>query len=124
MESELLNNRDRIRLLLKNNEELNSEVNSLKDKIKSKDENINGLQEENSLLKSSLEHLKNLIYNLVKFLMDRIYRNKGKEKYMEFAKELYEHGALDKTDFELIANPNKLNHSKEYHTIEKDDIER
>lgn len=38
VESELLNNRDRIRLLLKNNEELNTEVDSLKDKIKSKDE--------------------------------------------------------------------------------------
>lgn len=36
--------------------------------------------------------------------MDRIFRNKDKEKYMEFAKELYEHGALDKEDFELIAN--------------------
>lgn len=69
VESELLNNRDWIRLLLKNNEELNSEVDSLKYKIKSKDENINGLKEENSLLKSSLEHLKNLIYNLVKFLL-------------------------------------------------------
>lgn len=123
VESELLNNRDRIRLLSRNNEELNSEVDSLKDKIKSKDENINDLQEENSLLKSSLEHLKNLIYNLVKFLMDRIYRNKDKEKYMEFAKELYEHGALDKEDFDLIANPNKSNNSKGYNTIEKDDIE-
>lgn len=94
VESELLNKRARIRLLLKNNEKLNSEVDSLKDKIKSKNENINDLQEENSLLKSSLEHLKNLIYNLVKFLMDKIYRNKDKEKYIEFAKELYEHGAL------------------------------
>lgn len=124
VESELLNNRDRIRLLLKNNEELNSEVDSLKDKIKSKDEKINDLNEENSLLKSSLEHLKNLIYNLVKFLVDKIYRNKDKEKYMEFAKELYEHGALDKTDFELITNKNKTNNSKNHNTIEKDDFER
>ena len=36
VESELFNNRDRIRLLLKNNEELNSEVDSLKDKSKLK----------------------------------------------------------------------------------------
>lgn len=124
VESELLNNRDRIRLLLKNNEELNSEMNNLNEKIKSKNNEINDLKEENHSLKSALEHLKNLIYNLVKFLMDRIYRNKDKEKYMEFARELYEHGALDITDFELITNPNKSNHSKEYHTIEKDDIER
>jgi len=124
VESELLNNRDRIRLLLKNNEELNSEVDNLKDKIESKNEEINDLKEENHSLKSALEHLKNLIYNLAKFLMDRIYRNKDKEKYMEFAKELYEHGALDKEDFELIANPNKSNNSRDYHTIEKDEYEK
>ncbi len=123
VESELLNNRDQIRLLLKNNEELNSEVDSLKDKIKSKNEEINDLKEENSLLKSSLEHLKNLIYNLVKFLMDRIYRNKDKEKYMEFAKELYEHGALDDEDFNLLQD-NKKTNNKNKSVIEKDDIER
>ncbi len=121
VESELLNNRDRISLLLKNNEELNSEVDSLKDKITSKDEKINDLKEENSLLKSSLEHLKNLIYNLVKFLMDRIYRNKDKEKYMEFAKELYEHGALDNEDFNLLQD-NKNTNDKTKSIIEKDDI--
>lgn len=44
MESAHLNNRDRNRLLLKNNKELNSEVDSFKNKIKYKDKN--------SLLKS------------------------------------------------------------------------
>lgn len=122
VESELLNNRDRIKLLLKNNEKLNSEVDNLKDKIKSKNEEINDLKEENGLLKSSLEHLKNLIYNLVKFLMDRIYRNKDKEKYREFAKELYEHGALDDEDFKLLQDSNTNNKDKT--VIEKDDIER
>ena len=84
VESELLNNRDRIRLLLKNNEELNSEVNSLN---------------------------------------DRIYRNKDKEKYIEFAKELYEHGALDDEDFNLLQD-NKNRNNRDKSIIEKDDIER
>ncbi len=123
VESELLNNRDRIRLLLKNNEELNSEVDNLNEKIKSKDNEINDLKEENHSLKSALEHLKNLIYNLVKFLMDRIYRNKDKDKYMEFAKELYEHGALDDEDFNLLQDNRNLDNLKEL-GIEKDDIER
>lgn len=122
VESELLNNRDRIRLLLKNNKELNSEVDNLNEKIKSKDNEINDLKEENHSLKSALEHLKSLIYNLVKFLMDRIYRNKDKEKYMEFAKELYEHGALDDEDFNLLQDNRNLDNHKELE-IEKDDIE-
>ena len=123
VESELLNNRDRIRLLLKNNEDLNFEVGNLNEKIKSKDNEINDLKGENHSLKSALEHLKSLIYNLVKFLMDRIYRNKDKDKYMEFAKILYKHEALDEEDFNLLQN-NRNTNNKNTAVIEKDDIER
>ena len=55
--------------------------------------------------------------------MDRIYRNKDKEKYMEFAKELYEHGALDDEDFNLLQDNRNAN-NKNKSVIEKDDIER
>jgi uncharacterized protein YoxC len=123
VESELLNHRSRIDLLLKNNEDLNSEVDNLKEKIKFKNEEINDLKDENSVLQTSLDHLKNLIYNLVHFLMDRIYRNKEKKKYMEFAKELYEHGALEDDDFNLLQDNKNLDNHKALE-IEKDDIER
>ena len=123
VESELLNNRDRIKLLLKNNEDFGFEVSNLKEKLESKNKEINDLKEENNLLKSSLDHLKNLIYNLVHFLMDRIYRNKDKEKYMEFAKELYVHGALEEDDFKLLQD-NRDTNNQNKSTIKKDDIER
>ena len=45
--------------------------------------------------------------------MDKIFVKKDKI-YEEFAKELYEHGALDKENFEIISNPNKLSESKDY----------
>lgn len=123
VESELLNNRDRIKLLLKNNEDFGFEVSNLKEKLESKNKEINDLKEENNLLKSSLDHLKNLIYNLVHFLMDRIYRNKDKEKYMEFAKELYVHGALEEDDFKLLQD-NRDTNNQNKSTIKKDDIQR
>lgn len=123
VESELLNIPDRIRLLLKNNEELNSEVDNLNEKTKSKDEKINDLEKENHSLESALKHLKNLIYNLVKFLMDRIYRNKDREKYMEFAKELHEHGALNDEDFNLLQDNKNINNKNKF-IIEKDNIGR
>ena len=41
--------------------------------------------------------------------MDRIYRNKDKEKYIEFAKELYEHGALEDEDFNLLKDNRNTN---------------
>ena len=65
-----------------------------------------------------------MIYRLVQFLMDRIFRNKDKEKYMEFAKELYEHGALDNKNYEDIMGISKSNNLRENITIEKDDFER
>ena len=42
---------------------------------------------------------------------------------MEFAKELYEHGALDTEDFNLLQDNKNLNNHEKLE-IEKDDIER
>ena len=123
MERELIANRQRINLYLKSNEELNIDVDNLKEKIQSRNNEIADLKEENTLLKSSLNHFKTMVFNLIQFLIDRIYRGKDKEKYMSFAKELYEHSALDKNDFELISKPKKSDNSKNYNKIEKDDIE-
>ena len=123
VESELINNRQRINQLLNNNELSTNEIDKLKDEINSKNNEITELKKENNLLKSSLEHLKTLIYNLIHFLMDRIYRNKDKEKYIEFAKELYTHGALDEDNFKLFQDTKDTNY-KNKSTIEKDDIER
>lgn len=36
------------------------------------------IKKKNNSLKSYLQHFKNLIYNLVKLLMNRIYKNKDK----------------------------------------------
>ncbi len=124
MEHELIANRQRINLYSKNNEELNLAVDNLKTKIQSQHNEIDDLKKENTLLKSSLNHFKTMVFNLIQFLIDRIYRGKDKEKYMSFAKELYERSALDKNDFELISNPNKFNNSKDYHTIKEDKYEK
>ncbi len=61
-----------------------------------------------------------MIYRLVQFLMDKIFVKKDK-RYEEFAKELYEHGALDKGNFDIITKSNKISNSKDY-AKEKDDI--
>lgn len=123
VENELLTNRKKIEMLAENNEANNLRIETLTKNIQEKDDEIKELQEENISLKKSLQHFKNLFYNLVQFLMDRIYRNKEKEKYMEFAKELYTQGALDDDTFRLLQGNNNLNNHKELE-IEKDDIER
>ena len=110
-------------LYSKSNEELNIDIDNLKEKIKSQNGEIDDLKKENDLLKSSLKHFKTMIYNLIQFFIDRIHRDKDKEKYIEFTKELYEHNALDKIGFKLIYNPNKSDNLKNYNTAKKDDIE-
>ena len=53
--------------------------------------------------------------------MNKIFVKKDK-RYEELVKDLYEHGALNKDDFEIITKPNKVKNLKDY-AIEKDDIE-
>ena len=118
--NELISNRQRLKLLTKNNESLNQEVDKLNENIKENENEIQELKEENHSLKSTLEHFKEMIYRLVQFLMDKIFVKKDK-RYEEFAKELYEHGALDKGNFDIITKSNKISNSKDY-AKEKDDI--
>ena len=120
MERELMANRQRINLYSKNNEELNLAVDNLKTKIQSQNNEIADLKKENDLLKSSLKHFKTMIYNLIQFLIDRIHRDKDKEKYKVFAKELYKHSVLEDKHFNILNEDNIIdNHTQ----IKKDDIE-
>lgn len=121
IERELIANRQRLNLYLKSNEELNIDVDNLKEKIQSQNNEIADLKEENTLLKSSLEYFKTIVYSLIQFLIDRIHRSKNKEKYMSFTKELCERNILKEEDFKVFhdnKNIDKLNNLE----IEKDDI--
>lgn len=54
--------------------------------------------------------------------MDKVFRIKD-NKYKDFAKELYNHGALDKENYEGIMVMPKANYSKEIETLKKEDFE-
>ena len=63
-----------------------------------------------------------MIYNLIQFLIDRIHRDKDKEKYKVFAKELYEHSVLDDKHFNFLQKNKTIENEKKYN-IKKDDFE-
>lgn len=80
VDEELKYNREQINILTENNNSLELRVKTLDDKVKTKDEEINKLKEENNVLKSTLQTLQNLFDKLIKFLKDRMFNKKEKNK--------------------------------------------
>ena len=116
---ELKYNREQIEILTENNNSLELRVKTLDDKVKKKDEEINELKEENNLLKTSLENLQKLFDRLIKFLKDRMFNKKEKDKYYDFSVDLYTHGIIN--DKEIKDIKNNYDYSKEKESKHKND---
>ena len=123
MDSSMFKNEQQISHLTMLNSNLETENTSLNKKLKEQKVTIDNLKSENKTLSLKLKHFKDMFYNLVQFFMDKIFRVKD-NKYKEFARELYKHGALDTKNYEDIMGISKTNNSKDYLAIEKDDFER
>lgn len=123
MNSNLFRSEQQIAHLTMTNSHLESENLSLNKKLKEHEITIDNLENENKSLSFKLKYFKDMFYNLIQFLIDKIFRIND-NKYKEFVKELYEHSALDKENYEDIIGTSKSNNSKEIETIEKDDFER
>ena len=76
----------------------------------------------NKTLSSKLKYFKDMFYNLIQLLMDKVFRIKD-NRYKKFAKELYECGALDNRSYEDIMDIIKSNNSKEIEAIKKENFE-
>ena len=125
LESELLSNRDRLKLLEQNNEDLSLKVDSLTKSIKEKDEELSELKKENINLKSILEKLKDKFYFIKHFIITKLIDHKEKDKYVQLTCDLYEHRGLDEDDYKELINFSKpINSSRSYIEKEKDDYER
>ncbi len=125
MDFNLFRSEQQIAHLIMTNSNLESENISLNKKLKEQEITINDLENENKSLSSKLKYFKDMFYNLIQFLMDKIFRIKD-NKYKEFAKELYDCGALDDKNYEDIIGISKTTNIKENDTIEKDrdDLEK
>ncbi len=64
-----------------------------------------------------------MFYNLIQLLINKLFRIKD-NKYKEFAKELYEHEALDNRNYKNIIELSKSNNLKAIEAIEKEDFGR
>lgn len=123
MDSNLFRSEQQISHLTMVNSNLESENISLNKKLEEQEITINDLENENKNLSSKLKYFKDMFYNLVQFLIDKIFRIKN-NKYKEIAKELYNHGALDNKNYEDIMGISKSNNSRENEVIKKEDFGR
>ena len=123
VDDELNSNRDKIKTLTENNDALSLRVSSLEKKINSKDAEIEDLREENKTLRYSLNQLKNKFVKLIKLIKDKIFSKKDiREKYMDFSRDLYTHGIID--DKEMFSIKDDYDYLKDNdNDIEKDDFE-
>lgn len=123
VDSELLGNRGKIKILTENNDALNIKVKTLEKRVAKQKNEIDELKEENSKLKRTIKYFENLFDRLVSFIKKRIFgKEKDREDYMLFSKELYEHGIFSDETIEDIRDD--YIYSKEHsNDKEKDDFE-
>lgn len=123
VDTELRDNREKIRILTENNDALNIKVKSLEKKVDKQKDEIDDLKQENSKLKQTINYFENLFSKLVNFIKKRIFgKEKDREDYMHFSKELYEHGIFSDETIEDIRGD--YIYSKEHNNEkDKDDFE-
>ena len=119
---ELTENKNKIKYLTESNNALNIRIDNLTKNISKQDKEITKLKEDNTSLKQKLSQYINLFTNLIKFLKSKMLR-KDRDKYYEFSKDLYTHGALDLDSIKEINNDYNNSKNLDNNTKSNKDIE-
>lgn len=105
VDNELKDNREKIKVLTENNSALGFKVSTLEKNIEDKDNQLDKLKEENSNLKMTINYFQNLFNKLVNFIKKKLFKKlEDRENYMNFSKDLYEHGIFDENTIKDIKN--------------------
>ena len=113
VDTELEENREKIKILTENNEALSLKVNTLSKNIESKNKEIKELKEEKNHLEKLVNHFKDLFNRLINFIKHKMFgKDKEREDYWGFSKNLYEHGIFSEKTIADIKED--YNWSKEY----------
>ena len=125
VETELKENREKVKILTENNDALNIKVKSLEKKIDMQEDEIDNLKEKNFKLQNIINFFEKLFDRLVKFIKDKMLgKEKEREDYWKFSKDLYTHGIFSEDTIESIKDDYIWNKENEkYKGKEKDDYE-
>lgn len=99
VDTELEENREKIKILTENNEALSLKVDTLSKNIENKNKEIKELKKDNKHLEELVDYFKDLFDRLINFIKHKMFgKDKEREDYWGFSKDLYEHGIFsDKT---------------------------
>ena len=122
VDSNIKENNKKIKILTENNKALELRVKSLTEKNKLKDNEIDELKEKNNSLFAELNYFKNKFIRLIKFIKNRLFNRKDRDKYRDFSRDLYEHGVIEHDTIKELNETYKF--SKEHDlSKEKDDYD-
>ena len=125
VETELKENRKKVKILTENNDALNIKVKSLEKKIDKQEDEIDDLKEKNSKLQSTINFFENLFDRLVKFIKNKMFgKEKEREDYWNFSKNLYTHNIFSDKTIESIQDDYIWNKENDKHKDKsRDDFE-
>ncbi|MBO5183430.1 MAG: plasmid recombination protein [Bacilli bacterium] len=125
VDTELQENREKIKILTENNKALTLKVDTLSKNIDNKSKEIKELKSENKHLQEMVDYFKNLFSRLVKFIKNKMFgKDKEREDYWKVSKDMYEHGIFSDDTIESIKDDYIWNKENDKHKDKgRDDFE-
>ena len=123
--TELQENREKIKILTENNKALTLKVDTLSKNIDNKNKEIKELKNDNKHLQEMVDYFKNLFRRLVKFIKNKMFgKEKEREDYWKVSKDMYEHGIFSDETIESIKDDYVWNKENDKHKDKgRDDFE-
>ena len=125
VDTELQENREKIKILTENNKALTLKVDTLSKNIDNKNKEIKELKNDNKHLPEMVDYFKNLFRRLVKFIKNKMFgKEKEREDYWKVSKDMYEHGIFSDETIESIKDDYVWNKENDKHKDKgRDDFE-
>ncbi len=125
VDTELQENKERIKILTENNKALSLKVDTLSKNIDNKNKEIKELKNDNKHLQEMVDYFKNLFNRLVKFVKNKMFgKDKEREDYWKVSKDMYEHGIFSDDTIESIKDDYVWNKENDKHKDKgRDDFE-
>lgn len=125
VDTELQENREKIKILTENNKALTLKVDTLSKNIDNKNKEIKELKSNNKHLQEMVNYFKNLFSRLVKFIKNKMFgKDKEREDYWKISKDMYEHGIFSDDTIESIKDDYVWNKENDKHKDKgRDDFE-